>query len=169
MGAGDELLYREVQTRKPWWVWILVVGLGGLIWTGFWIQIVLGRPVGTNPAPDAVMWILLLLMGVAFPAFVVSLRLIVEVRASEVVLRYIPLWRKRIPLGSVRGAAACQYQPIADYMGWGIRYMPGKGWAWTISGNQGVRLELAGERKLLIGSRRPDDLADAILVAASVE
>ena len=53
------------------------------------------------------------------------------------------------------------YRPIRDYGGWGIRYGRG-GKAYNVSGNRGVMLELSDGQKLLIGSQKPDDLANAI-------
>jgi hypothetical protein len=38
----------------------------------------------------------------------------------------------------------------------------GRGMAYTVSGNRGVQIELTSGRKILIGSRRPEELAAAI-------
>ena len=48
-----------------------------------------------------------------------------------------------------------------DYGGWGIR-RGRRGWAYNVSGNRGVLLQLENEKTLLIGSQRPDELAAAI-------
>ena len=55
-----------------------------------------------------------------------------------------------------------QYRPILDYGGWGIRWGPGKGWAYNVSGNRGVQLELLDGKQLLIGSQNPEKLAQMI-------
>jgi hypothetical protein len=58
------------------------------------------------------------------------------------------------------------YRPILEYGGWGIRYSPfGKGWAYNISGNQGVQLELMNGKRILIGSQRAEELARTIAEA----
>ena len=54
------------------------------------------------------------------------------------------------------------YRPILEYGGWGIRYTMGRGWAYNVSGNQGVQLELASGKRILIGSQRAEELARAI-------
>lgn len=51
-----------------------------------------------------------------------------------------------------------QYRPILDYGGWGIRWAPGKGWAYTVRGNLGVQLELSDGKRLLVGSQSPEGL-----------
>jgi hypothetical protein len=55
------------------------------------------------------------------------------------------------------------YRPILEYGGWGIRYSPfAKGWAYNVSGNQGVQLELASGKRILIGPQRAEELARAV-------
>jgi hypothetical protein len=56
------------------------------------------------------------------------------------------------------------YRPIRDYGGWGIRYGR-NGKAYNVSGNRGVMLEFSHGQKLLIGSQKPGDLANAIGLA----
>ncbi|MHC4338483.1 MAG: hypothetical protein ACYSTG_11155 [Planctomycetota bacterium] len=56
------------------------------------------------------------------------------------------------------------YKPIREYGGWGIRYSfrKGIGRAYNMSGNKGVQLVFKNGKKLLIGSQKPDELAQAI-------
>lgn len=165
----QDVLYRDVQTRKPIWAWVLILALAGLAWAGFFEQIVRGNPVGTNPAPDMVIWILTGVAGILLPAFIFSLRLIIEVRPAALVLRYIPLWSRRIELARIRSVEPRTYSPIAEYWGWGIRYMPGRGWVWSVSGDRGVQLHLEDCHPLLIGTDQPEALAEAIALAARLE
>ena len=52
-----------------------------------------------------------------------------------------------------------QYNPIAEYGGWGIRYtLSKKGIAVNIKGNIGIQLELVNGEKLLIGTQKKDDV-----------
>jgi hypothetical protein len=55
-----------------------------------------------------------------------------------------------------------QYRPIADHGGWGIRSGRDGERALTARGNRGVRLVLADGTRLLIGSQRPEELAETI-------
>jgi hypothetical protein len=89
--------------------------------------------------------------------------LVTEVRRDGLWLRYYPFHFsfKRIPLEDVVSVTPQAYHPILRYGGWGIRYT-WKGRAYNVSGNRGVRLDYASGRHLLIGSRRPEELAQAI-------
>ena len=50
---------------------------------------------------------------------------------------------------------------IAEYGGWGVRMRRG-GMAYNVSGDRGVQLELMDGKRILIGSQRAGELADAI-------
>jgi hypothetical protein len=165
MGAAPttaDALFREQQRPRQPWILALVGFIALLSVTAFVWQIALGRPWGTNPAPDAVVWIVFVLFGLGLPAFFLFTCLTTEVRPDALVLVYRPLRRRSIPLADVRRAEAVTYRPLLDYGGWGLRWWPGSGWAWSVSGNRGVRLELADGKRLLVGSLRADELQDAL-------
>jgi len=60
-----------------------------------------------------------------------------------------------------------RYRPLAEYDGWGIRWGLHKKRAYIMSGDMGVELELSDGERLLVGSKRPDELANAITTAKS--
>ncbi len=50
---------------------------------------------------------------------------------------------------------------LREYGGWGVKYgRAGK--AYNVSGNRSVQLKLSSGKGLLIGSQRPEELAQAI-------
>ena len=53
------------------------------------------------------------------------------------------------------------YKPIGEHGGWGIR-KSGKDIAYTISGKTGLQLHLAGGRKVLIGTKKPAEIEQAL-------
>ena len=72
----------------------------------------------------------------------------------EVHFRGLPFAKRKIPLHSIKQVKAVEYSPITDYGGWGLRYsVSGKGWCYTLSGNQGILLEFHEGKNLLIGSK----------------
>ncbi|HEX6853121.1 MAG TPA: hypothetical protein VF139_17125 [Candidatus Polarisedimenticolaceae bacterium] len=87
----------------------------------------------------------------------------VEVQGATLTYRFFPFHGKPriVDLRDVRAARAVTYRPIRDYGGWGIR-IGAKGWAYNVSGDRGVELELRDGTLLLIGSQRPEELAAAI-------
>jgi hypothetical protein len=110
--------------------------------------------------------LLVLLLDAASVGFVYLLKLTTEVRQGGIFIRYFPLFRQTIPWSQVAGHYTRVYRPIREYGGWGVRY----GWngkAYNVWGNRGVQLELAQGKRLLIGSQRADELAQAIETARS--
>ena len=157
------IVHRDVQTRKPWFAWPVVLGVAAVAWWGFIEQIVMGQPWGSKPAPNAVLWVIWLACGVFTPLFMLTLRLIIEVRPDEVLVRYIPVWKKRIAMDEIASAESVTFHPMRDWAGWGIRWRAGGGWAYTISGNEGVQLQLNDGKKRLLGARDANALEAAIM------
>jgi hypothetical protein len=89
-------------------------------------------------------------------------RLETEVRTDGVFVRYFPFhlhWRQ-FPAQELSECYARQYRPILEYGGWGIR-CGWKGRAYNVSGNEGVQLVFKNGKRLLIGSKRLQELETA--------
>ena len=160
-----ETTFREVQNmRRVWWAMLLVGGVVALMWWGFWQQIVWGRPWGSNPAPDWMMWLLWLFVGIGLPLFFWIMKLVVEVRSDGVFIRFFPLTSRLIPYDQIAQVTAREYSPIGEFGGWGIRGIPSKSKkiAYNINGNEGVELMLEDGRTVMLGSQKAQELALAI-------
>lgn len=156
-----QIKFHEEQRLRQWWVWLLVVIGVGLGWWGFIQQIVLDQPWGTNPGPDWAIVLTWLLTGIGLPLFVIYVKLDVTVSAEAVDIYFRPLTRRVIPVDQIAHFRARTYSPLGEYGGWGLRGL-GHNRAYNISGNQGVELVLMDGRIVLIGSRRAEELAEAI-------
>ncbi|MDY6796934.1 MAG: DUF6141 family protein [Actinomycetota bacterium] len=167
-GGGDEAIFREVQRFGPGWVWMIVAPIAALSWFVAVYQVLLGRPFGDRPAPDALVVIIWLLFGLGLPILIYSIRLGVEVGVDGVYYRFFPFHRRlhAIPYGEIESCEARSYRPIREYGGWGIRWGR-RGRAYNIKGDRGVQLLLTSGEGLLLGSQRADELAAAINRARS--
>lgn len=157
--------FEERQHFRQPWLWALILLVAGVSWWAFLQQIVLGQPFGTDPGPDWLVWLLWLVIGLGLPALFAWAHLRVTVTDQAVIIRYVPFSRRRIQLADVLGANAREYDAIREYGGWGI-----KGWsrdkrAYNVSGSNGVELFLRDGRSVMLGSRRADELAAAIMSA----
>ncbi|MCU0861476.1 MAG: DUF6141 family protein [Methanomassiliicoccales archaeon] len=159
----EGVIFREVQRLRQPWVLAIVFGITLATWAMAFYQLVLGVPVGNNPAEDWLMVVILLLVGVLFPAFILSVRLIVEVRRDGLFLRYRPFHHRFVDLKleTVVSVQALTYRPLRDFGGWGIRYGRG-GTAYSMSGKEGVQLTYPKNRHIMIGSLRAQELEMAI-------
>jgi hypothetical protein len=127
-----------------------------LIW-----QVILRHPTGRQPLSNGnvigwtvFLWLVYLRL--------ITLKLVTEVHAGNLHLSMHGLWSiRKIPLAGIGSAEVVIYDPVKDYGGYGIRLSP-RGRAYIASGNRGVRLTLMKGMKVLVGSQRPQELAQAI-------
>lgn len=157
----DEVtLFRERQYFGQGWLWALVLGtaIPVIIFVGL-----LCLKDGKKALPG-----FLIVIGVeaAAIALIWFAHLDIAVTPREIVAKFTPfhLSERRIPLTDVIEAKRRHYDPLTEYGGWGIRY-GGQGWAWNVSGDEGVQLVLAGGKRILIGSQKPAELEAAIASA----
>jgi hypothetical protein len=155
-------VYHEVQHFRQWWLWVLIVAPAAGAWWPFIAQVIGGRPVGQNPAPDWAIWLIWLFIGLGLPVVFSFVALVIEVFADRILIRYRPFYRRAIPVAEVERVEARTYNALKEYGGWGI-----KGWsktkiAYNVSGDRGVDLTLTDDRRVLLGSQRADELAAAI-------
>ncbi len=162
MNDSTNALFHEEQRLRLWWAWLAIVAIAGVAWYFFLVQVIFGTPVGTNPAPDAVVVVVWLVFGIGLPLFGYAIKLVTTVRMDGVVVRFFPLATRRISLREVAAYQVRRYRAIAEYGGWGIRFGRHKKRAWTTGGDAGVELELTGGTRLLIGSQRAEELAGTL-------
>jgi len=166
MTEKQGVLFREEQKFSQIWVLIVVFVPVVLAWYAFIQQLMLDKPFGSNPAPDTVLWIIWTVFGIAFPVFFFSVKLSTEVRNDGIFIRFFPFHRefRTLPFEAVIKYEVRDYSPFKEYGGYGIRYGR-SGKAYNVRGKKGVQLELVSGRKILIGSQKPDELAEAIRTA----
>jgi hypothetical protein len=147
-------LFREEQ-YFDWRVYAMIASVEfftalGLLHGRAWsTELFLGLVVGTG---------LLLFLAVFL------LHMTTEVTPTDVRVWFgwVPVYRRVVPLEGIRRGEPATFRPIADYGFWGIRSGRDGERALIARGNRGVRLELADGSLLLIGSQRPDELAQAL-------
>ena len=99
------------------------------------------------------------------PLFLLA-KLETEVHSDRLRVRLFPfhIRYREISAEDLSECYARTYKPIREYGGWGIRcsFRKGAGRAYNMKGNQGVQLVFKDGKRLLIGSQKPDELAQAI-------
>lgn len=162
MSAGRRIYFDETQHITQVWIWAIIAIAEGLLAWAFVQQIVFGRPFGPQPATDVALWILLPTVGGLVPLFLLMARLRTTVTDRDLVVDFWPFSRWRITPDQIESFEARQYSPLLEYGGWGLRWSPMVGWAYSVRGRAGVQLRLRSGRQLMIGTQRPTDLAAAI-------
>ncbi len=146
---SDDVLFHEEQLfRRPWLLLLIL-----LIDVPLLAFLILGPPI--------VLVAGLLPIAIA-TGLLLAAKLVVDVDSREIRISFHFLWpTRRIAIADVKTAAATHYNALLEYGGWGVR-LGWKGWAFNVDGDEGVLVETADGKRVLIGSRRAKELEAAI-------
>lgn len=162
----NKVLFKETQQFRQWWWIVLVLGstVPAMVTTiyALYQQTVRGIQVGDSPAPNAVLIVLPLFMGIMIWVFFL-MKLEVWIDQDGIHYRFYPLISKNkiISKEEIQRYEIRKYSPLLDYGGWGIKKRFKWGRAYNVSGNIGLQLYLKTGRKVLFGTQR----SQAILYA----
>lgn len=156
------MVFREEQ-NFAWWTYALLLGL---------VVTSLGASCGPNGPirPSVEGWSVqapvALLVGLGLPSVLLVgvLRMTTEVTPDRcrVWFGWLPTYREDVLIADIRAVEVITYRPLADCWGWGIRRSRTGERVLSARGDRAVRIELTDGTRLLIGSQRPEELAQAI-------
>ena len=109
---------------------------------------------------DELQWELLVLPG--FAVVVATIRMRTVVTRTHLRITIVPIPRKAVDVADVERCEPVTYRPLMHYGGWGWRWSPSRGWAYTMRGKRGVMIRRTNGKSFLVGSQRPEELAAAI-------
>jgi len=157
--------FEERQQFRQWWLLALLLITAFAGWSPL-IAAVLGDG---DTVRDSI-WVLVLVVllgGVLLPGWLLYLQLRVSVDAQGVRIRYrgLPI-NRLLAFGEIAGFEPVTYRPVFDYGGWGVRWRGRGKMVYSVSGDEGVRIDLADGKEVMIGSQRAEELAAAMAVRA---
>ncbi|MBI4384806.1 MAG: hypothetical protein HY579_12325 [Nitrospinae bacterium] len=175
MEQDPNLLFREIQRFRQPALWCAVVLFGvaliGAVSYPLASSLLLGHPARGASFPDAssqVLGALTILLIAGFPALLGTARLVVEVRLDGLYFRFHPFQRSSFKIApeQLKHFELKSFKSVRDLRNWKSALAPGN--ILTVSGNRGVFLELAGGQSWFLGSQRPEQLAQAIVLAFKI-
>lgn len=154
-------LFREDQFFAWWtYVFMLMWGVASTFAPKFFHEVLYLRSGITG------MSLIVTLIGIAVPVSLVVgvLRMSTEVTGSHlrVWFGWLPTYRRDLPLDQIRAVEVVRYRAIQDYGFWGVRWGRNGELVLSARGDRGVWLTLEDGSRILIGSQRPEELAQAI-------
>ena len=157
------MLFQEIQ-YPDWWFFVILVGVGLLVPILFVSLAWIVAKQGHRFIPGVMFIVAGLVLLFCAGVFVTFGKMTTEVSNGQVRVSFgwLPVSTRTVPAETIGAAESVDYDPMAEYGGWGIRGREGDR-ALNMRGSKGVRLTLTENGTLLIGSQRPADLADAVV------
>lgn len=155
-------LFKEMQRPRQWWIKLIILIVAVPAWYLFITAILIGDGDAASLGSKTGIWIYFIAAGLLLPAFLLSVKMTTVVSGDGLTVNYFPVYRRRIKKEEIAAFYVRDYRPVLEYGGWGIRWSIRRGTAYTVQGNRGVQFELSRGWKILIGSQRPEALAEAI-------
>lgn len=128
------------------------------------VAIILPLALGPSRQQWVELVLVMIVCGLAFPYWIMTLKLTTVVTDRRLWARFWVIPARDVPLETITSVESIKYSPIGDAGGWGVRGSRKFYRVYNVSGDRGVHVRF-GEGKrdhFLVGSRRPDELAEAI-------
>jgi hypothetical protein len=157
--------FEENQRFKELAIYILLGLLQLLFLWGFIQQVIFNKPWGTKPASD----LALIIINMGMFLFIIlffSFNLKTVITEQYISFRFFPLQTKMriIYWKQVKCVSVIKYDGMKEYWGFGLKYMPGKGWCYTMPGHYGIKLTLTSGKTILIGTHMAEEVTQIINV-----
>lgn len=160
------MLFSETQKVRQPWIWAILIAswLVMIVIFSYGInqQLVHGVPFGDSPMSDnglIITFILVFVLESGLLVFFSAIKLTTRIDRKEISYRFFPLHRsfRKIPWDLVRSCKVVTYNPVREYGGWGARLRKGRK-AYSISGNNGIKIILKDGSHILIGTKKANEL-----------
>ena len=93
-------------------------------------------------------------------------KLVVKVEDGYISIRFFPVHffnPRKIYIPDIESFEAEEYSPLKEFGGWGWRWLPFRDkTAYSVEGEECVRLTMKDDTEIVIGSQKPEELEDAI-------
>lgn len=154
------VIFKEVQQPRQPLLWLIVLSIAALTWYGFIRQVVLGLPLGNKASLNAVLIIIWMIFGIAFPLIMLKwTKLILEVHEDGLYIRFTPFHFhfKKFLYKDMERYKSINYSPFKRFGGWGVRVNFKGEMGYIMSGKQGIELTL-NYQTVVISTRKPEEI-----------
>lgn len=154
----QKTLYYEVLKIKTILGWVIVLPVAALMWYAFIVQVILGTPVGTKPAPNAALFVLVVIFGILFPIFLVMMKALkIALTQDELKLSFFPFYKRVIKPNEIVSIKSINIEPLADYGGWGVR-TNFSSVGLVVKKGPGIKLELVNQKIVVFNTNNQEEL-----------
>lgn len=153
--------YRENLSFNHPILWAILLPLTAYMAYGTVQQLVFDQPFGSNPAPDFLL-VVFMLIPLLLLLLLATARLHYRIDDDGIHYRYFPFHLKEhhIAWSEVEELYVRKYKAIPEFGGWGMRFNFGGNKAYNVIGDRSMGLEILrrDKKKVLFSTRNPQQL-----------
>ena len=155
-----DILFREVQKFRQWWLWLILIA-AALPFAGILIyQLATGQPVGNKPASNGELAVLVLFISVPMLLGFFFIKLFTVINSESI---YYGFGVSTNNLNQIRFTDIATMDVVPYHSnGLGMRLSRDFGTIYNTSGGMGLAITKTDGSKLLIGTKRPEELKAAV-------
>jgi hypothetical protein len=154
---NNKYLFKEKQRFNQWWIWLFFFVMIGYSFYSF--NKIIDDQEEIITFNVLIKYTMPLLIALIFRFFMLETR----IQSDGISVRFFPIHFKR-RFYSWEDISECyirKYRPILEFGGWGLRGF-GINKALNVSGNIGLQLVFKDGKKLLIGTKRSEEIIEEL-------
>ncbi|MEA5403783.1 DUF6141 family protein [Arcicella sp. DC2W] len=161
---NTETLFSEKQRFTQIWVWLLLLSINWLYFGPYIKDEFFPDPPFIskvyNFLPEFYIGVVIIMLT---NIFFIIIKLETKIKVDGIYVRFFPIHLsfKFYTWEDLDQCFVREYRPLLDYAGWGYRGSSKKR-VLTVSGNKGIHLVMKDGTKLLIGTKKPDEVIEVL-------
>lgn len=162
--------FYEVQRMNQWLAWLVMITVNAIFIWGCIQQFVLKEPWGNNPMGNIELIIVTVFMILLTVGTLFFTKLHTYINNEGVFVKYFPFQfrYKSFDWNNIETLQVKKYNPHKAG-GWGLKMTIDGTRYYTMSGRMCLSLTLKNKRKVVIGTRLPDEMRDALRKLGKME
>lgn len=160
---NPKIYFTEKQRFNQWWLWLILLSAGIMPVIGIVRQLQAAQPF-SDAKDNAGIFISLIVMAAVWALFLI-MRLETRITDTGISVRFFPFNSKfqDFRWQEIAEIYVREYSALSEFGGWGIRYGSGRtGKAYNVSGNHGIQLVFKSGSKILIGTKKLNQVAKVL-------
>ena len=163
----EKFIFAENQRFTRGFPFIIIIAVNFIFLFGLYYQIIEGHSFGNHPHSNKGLILIYVFILVLTIFLTLLVRLETRISHEGVYVRFYPFQQKfkSYSWSRISNAFVRTYNPLKEYGGWGFRlslYKSGK--AYNVSCNNGLQIILSDGSKILIGTRKEQELIETLKI-----
>lgn len=148
-------VFRETQKISQWYIWLVPICVFILWLTGFILQVVINKPIGSKP-PSNIELTLIGFIPILIILLLLQIKLTTTINEKYLKVSLYPFCSQQVSLEDISKIEIIKY----EILGFGCRLGTKYGTVYNIKGNKGIYVSTKLGERFLVGSQKINNLKD---------